>query len=139
MLTGIAAKDASLFNFGEKAFTNSYKTSKFTKVFSLESFPPFLCALGTRMYMYMYLGVILEDASSEEVKEVGGGGNGLSSWYLHPTTQDQHIAESEEWTGTILILVEGEERGGREGKRDERGRKGEEKRREGGKKGRRKR
>ena len=79
----------------------------------------------------MYLGVILEDASSEEVKEVGGGGNGLSSWNLHPSTQDQHIAESEEWTGTILILVEGVERGGRgergkEGKveREERGREG---------------
>ena len=87
------------------------------------------------MYMYMYLGVILENASSEEVKEVGGGGNGLSSWYLHPSTQDQHIAESEEWTGTILILVEGEERGGRgerEGREGERGEGGERGEREGG-------
>ena len=32
-------KDAMPLNFGEKAFTNSYKTLKFAKVFSLESFP----------------------------------------------------------------------------------------------------
>ena len=63
--------------------------------------------------MYMYLGVILEDASSEEVEEVGRGDDGLSGWYLHPFTQDQHVAESEERTGTILVLVEGVERGGR--------------------------
>ena len=66
------------------------------------------------MYMYMYLRIILEDASSKEVEEVGRGDNGLSGWYLHPFTQDQHVAESEERTGTILVLVEGEERGGRE-------------------------
>ena len=65
--------------------------------------------------MYMYLRVILEDASSEEVEEVGGGDDGLSSWYLHPSTQDQHVAESEERTGTILVLAEREERGGRKG------------------------
>ena len=76
--------------------------------------------------MYMYLRVILEDASSEEVEEVGGGDDGLSGWYLHPFTQDQHVAESEERTRTILILVEGRERGGRE-----RGRGGEERGREG--------
>ena len=66
------------------------------------------------MYMYMYLRIILEDASSEEVEEVGGGDDGLSGWYLHPFTQDKHVAESGERTGTILVLVEGGERGGRE-------------------------
>ena len=74
--------------------------------------------------MYMYLGVILEDASSKEVEEVGGGDNGLSSWYLHLSTQDQHVAESEERTGTILILVEGGERGGRGGGEEREGERG---------------
>ena len=32
-------KDAMPPNFAEKTFVNSYKTSKFVKVFSLESFP----------------------------------------------------------------------------------------------------
>ena len=34
-----ATKDAMFPNFAEKTFTNTYKTSNFTKVFSLESFP----------------------------------------------------------------------------------------------------
>ena len=95
--------------------------------------------------MYMYLGVIFKDASSEEVEEVGGGDDGLSSWYLHPSTQDQHVAESEERTGTVLVLAEREERGGRKGgerrEGSRRGEEGEQKRgrreREEGKEGRR--
>ena len=39
LLTGVAAKKATPPNFSEKSFVNSYKTSKFAKVFSLESFP----------------------------------------------------------------------------------------------------
>ena len=38
MLAGVAAKRCHAPNFAEKTFVNSYKTSKFTKAFSLESF-----------------------------------------------------------------------------------------------------
>ena len=34
-----STKGAMALNFTEKAFTNSHKTAKFAKVFSLESFP----------------------------------------------------------------------------------------------------
>ena len=39
IVTFAALKDATPSNFAEKTFANSYKTAKFAKVFSLESFP----------------------------------------------------------------------------------------------------
>ena len=39
MLAFAAPKDATLPNFTEKTVANSHKTTKFAKVFSLESFP----------------------------------------------------------------------------------------------------
>ena len=39
LLTFAVPKDATPPNFAEKTFVNSHKTAKFTKVFSLESFP----------------------------------------------------------------------------------------------------
>ena len=39
LLACAAPKDATPPNFTEKTFTNSHKTAKFAKVFSLESFP----------------------------------------------------------------------------------------------------
>ena len=39
LLAFAAPKDAMPPNFAEKTFTNSHKIAKFTKVFSLESFP----------------------------------------------------------------------------------------------------
>jgi len=38
----VPPKDATPPNFVEKTFTNSHKTSKFTKFFFLESFPLYL-------------------------------------------------------------------------------------------------
>ena len=35
----VPLEDATPSNFAEKTFANSHKTSKFVKVFSLESFP----------------------------------------------------------------------------------------------------
>ena len=39
-------EDATPLNFVEKVFTNSNKTSKFVKVFSLESFPLYGALIG---------------------------------------------------------------------------------------------
>ena len=39
LLTFAAPKNATPPNFAQKTFTNSYKTVKFTKVFSLKRFP----------------------------------------------------------------------------------------------------
>ena len=48
MLAGQPLKNAMPPNFAEKTFANSYKTSKFAKVFNLKSFPLYgIYTLGT--------------------------------------------------------------------------------------------
>ena len=44
----VLPKDATPPNFVEKTFANSHKTSKFAKVFSLESFPLYSIAVLRR-------------------------------------------------------------------------------------------
>ena len=51
LLACAAPKDATPQNFAEKTFTNSHKTTKFAKVFSLESFPLY----GTYLERYYTL------------------------------------------------------------------------------------
>ena len=51
LLTFVAPKDATPPSFAEKTFANRHKTAKFTKVFSLESFPLYstmCCSLTSR-------------------------------------------------------------------------------------------
>ena len=62
-----------------------------------------------------------------------GGDHGVSGRDLHPGGQDEHIAQSNEGAGAVLILREG----GREGEREREGGRegGREEEREGGREG----
>ena len=68
MLAFAASKDATPSNFVEKTFKNSHKTAKFTKVFSLETFP-----LYGNCLLHIPSAVLLSNQSvKQRVKQLEG-------------------------------------------------------------------
>ena len=56
LLACAAPKDATPLNFAEKTFTNSHKTVKFSKVFSLESFPLYGSGCANAFHLLTWYG-----------------------------------------------------------------------------------